>query len=361
MTPHQRRHLLVDARAWEAQPSGIGKVIARLLRGLAEAAPGKGWRISAIRHGDSVGDKRFEEDWAQLSKIHLIDSAANRTHHPEGDWQQQAEFPRLVEKIGADAMLSLAFLGPLFGVRALKAVLMHDDLVWSASDSYPLKFRLYFQSMVRLNLRFNHVIYFVSKDVRRRFHHRFSISERRTAVLPNTYDPQIHHRIANGARHNYFLAILSAEKRKNREVLFRAVSRSPGMRFICAGPPDSLGCHCGVEFRENLSDEELAALIRGAAALVAPSMQEGFDLPVLEAVACGTPVIASDIPIHREVAGEGAIYFPSHDSEALSKIFQSWPNQTQRSIVQDLSNFRPIKVAEELLTDLDRRLIAGNS
>ena len=52
----------------------------------------------------------------------------------------------------------------------------------------------------------------------------------------------------------------------------------------------------------NLNDENLARLIAGAHALLAPSFTEGFDLPAAEARALGTPVIASDIPVHRELA-----------------------------------------------------------
>jgi len=56
----------------------------------------------------------------------------------------------------------------------------------------------------------------------------------------------------------------------------------------------------------DLSDRELAHLVGGAAALLGPSFAEGFDLPVVEALAVGTPVIASDIRAHRELAGAAA-------------------------------------------------------
>jgi glycosyltransferase involved in cell wall biosynthesis len=59
-----------------------------------------------------------------------------------------------------------------------------------------------------------------------------------------------------------------------------------------------------------LDDEQLAQLIGGANALLAPSFSEGFDLPVAEAAAMGTPVIASDIPVHRELAGYAQLLDP---------------------------------------------------
>ena len=59
-----------------------------------------------------------------------------------------------------------------------------------------------------------------------------------------------------------------------------------------------------------LSRPELAALYRGAALVLLPSDAEGFGLPVLEALACGAPVLASDLPVLREVAGDAARYAP---------------------------------------------------
>ena len=63
----------------------------------------------------------------------------------------------------------------------------------------------------------------------------------------------------------------------------------------------------GADLRGYVTQDELAELYRGAACLVQPSHYEGFGLPVLEAMACGTPVVALDEPALREVAGDGAV------------------------------------------------------
>lgn len=67
-----------------------------------------------------------------------------------------------------------------------------------------------------------------------------------------------------------------------------------------------------------VSSDELVQLYASASFLAFPSTYEGFGLPILEAQAFGTPVIASDIPVLREVAGEGALYFPAGSAEALA-------------------------------------------
>jgi len=66
-----------------------------------------------------------------------------------------------------------------------------------------------------------------------------------------------------------------------------------------------------------VSDDELAAIYSGARALVFPSDDEGFGLPTVEALACGTPVVASDLPVLREVLGDRATFVQSGDLEGL--------------------------------------------
>lgn len=65
--------------------------------------------------------------------------------------------------------------------------------------------------------------------------------------------------------------------------------------------------------------EDLAALVRGAALLAFPSYYEGFGLPVLEALAAGTPVVASDIPVLREVADDAALFAPTRSAEVWER------------------------------------------
>ena len=73
-----------------------------------------------------------------------------------------------------------------------------------------------------------------------------------------------------------------------------------------------------VETINGLSDAELASAYRGARCLVVTSTYEGFCLPVLEAQALGVPIVCSDIPVLREVAGDGALFVDPHDADGLA-------------------------------------------
>jgi alpha-1,2-rhamnosyltransferase len=74
----------------------------------------------------------------------------------------------------------------------------------------------------------------------------------------------------------------------------------------------------------DVSDDDLAAAYAGATALLAASKVEGFGLPLVEALRAGLPVLASDIPVFREVAGEVADYFPPESPDALADKVAAW-------------------------------------
>jgi alpha-1,3-rhamnosyl/mannosyltransferase len=92
-----------------------------------------------------------------------------------------------------------------------------------------------------------------------------------------------------------------------------AAASAAGLPLVVVGPAKDralarrLGDE-GADVRGVVSQDELARLYRGAAALVLPSRFEGFGLPVLEAMASGTPVVCSDDAALREVAGDAGIY-----------------------------------------------------
>jgi glycosyltransferase involved in cell wall biosynthesis len=110
-----------------------------------------------------------------------------------------------------------------------------------------------------------------------------------------------------------FVVIVSAEPRKNLQGVIRAFSQLPqadlvvigyagGTKFIRNAPPN-------VKFAGYVDEQDKAALIAEAHGLIMPSLAEGFGVPIIEALAANTPVLCSDIPVFREVAGDLADYF----------------------------------------------------
>jgi glycosyltransferase involved in cell wall biosynthesis len=73
-----------------------------------------------------------------------------------------------------------------------------------------------------------------------------------------------------------------------------------------------------VHLLQVMDDDDLEAAYAGAMAFVFPSLAEGFGIPLLEAMAVGTPIVASDVPVFREVAGEAALFFDPYDEKGLA-------------------------------------------
>jgi glycosyltransferase involved in cell wall biosynthesis len=130
--------------------------------------------------------------------------------------------------------------------------------------------------------------------------------------------------------HEYICFVGAIEPRKNIRRLVEAMTlvrarRPDAPPLILAGPQgwgeDGLRGRLeghNIRYLGYLEPREAVAVIAGALLLVYPSLYEGFGLPVLEALACGTPVLASADPAIKEVAGDAAAYVNPEDVEAIA-------------------------------------------
>lgn len=133
---------------------------------------------------------------------------------------------------------------------------------------------------------------------------------------------------------DFILAIGSADPRKNITTLIRACALLPVSlreryrlaivwthRFLASDLAEqvkALGVNSQVRFLNHISDEELVLLYNAASLFVFPSLYEGFGLPPLEAMACGTPVVAANNSSIPEVVGDAALLFEAKDIEAMA-------------------------------------------
>jgi glycosyltransferase involved in cell wall biosynthesis len=151
----------------------------------------------------------------------------------------------------------------------------------------------------------------VSERTKRDLVDLYRISPEKIAVIPHGVDPAFGPGGGNGS-HDYLLYVGAIQARKNPLAAAEAAAQV-GLPLVVAGPEREPALareleRRGADLRGYVEKDELAGLYRGAAALVLPSRYEGFGLPVLEAMACGTPVVAHPDPALQEVAADAALY-----------------------------------------------------
>ena len=157
-----------------------------------------------------------------------------------------------------------------------------------------------------------------------------------------------------------FVVIVSAEPRKNLNAVVRAFRKMPHADLVVIGyaggtslmrnPPPN------IRFAGYVEEHEKAALISDAHGLIMPSLAEGFGVPIIEALAANTPVLCSDIPVFREVAGELADYFDPFSTESIcasvTRVLSShdeWRRKIRERRGELVERFGPQTQARDLL------------
>ena len=248
---------------------------------------------------------------------------------------EQAMLPVLAARAGLDVFHAPVNVAPLALAQPL-VLTLHEAEPFLPTTQMPGWLRRYWQVTRGLSARRARRILAVSG---------VAADEIAGAMrLPRAALTVVHHGVDLGrfsprgprrAPPGYLLWIGQAYPRKNLDTLVRSYAllarqgaQPPPLHVLgAAGWRDAevrrlvgeLGLGERVRFEGWVPDAELAAWYRGAALLVVPSLHEAFGLPVLEALACGTPVLCADQPALREVGGEVALFVNAREPERLAE------------------------------------------
>jgi glycosyltransferase involved in cell wall biosynthesis len=284
----------------------------------------------------------------------------NETHFPEVQLPACALLPGLItlgnvvipsvaRRLGLDVIHDPTGVTPLlFGLGQFKSVVtIHDVFAWSCPGNSSLLDRLiYRQWLPRMAPKTNAIIT-VSEQSKKDIQQYLAPQRRDIKIIPygvtDVFRPlpteQVKRHLEKrfGLSTPYILYVGSLTRRKNIERALEAFAllrpTFPDLRFVLAGPRSFLQTPVEeiigrLDIAEQilltgpLTDKDLPALYNGAQLFVFPSLYEGFGLPVLEALSCGTPVITSTCSSLPEVAGEAAILVDPYDVNAIAVAMQ---------------------------------------
>jgi glycosyltransferase involved in cell wall biosynthesis len=314
--------IAIDATSVPLMPAGAGIYAIELVRAMAlrhgtdscvlyssgcrldeELAGSCNWRVEQVRHTSRLGRLAWEQTRLPRSLLALKIDVLHSTHHTL----------------------------PLRVAHCARVVTIHDMTFFRLPERYPLARRLYMQTATRLAARVADAIIVPSNAVRNDVVRVLRVPSERVVTVYEAaaarFVPAAHMATQAALRRHgidgpYVLSVGSLEPGKNRGRLIQAMRqlRDAGYphRLVVVGQKawmykaefelvTGLGMQDRVMYLGYVADDELPALYSGATAFAYPSLYEGFGLTVVEAMACGVPVLTSNVSATAEVAGDAAL------------------------------------------------------
>ena len=271
--------------------------------------------------------------------------------------------PRLLRRLRPAVAHFNYVIPPRYRGRAV--VTVHDLSFERHPELMPFPDRLLFRTLVPRSVARAERVLAVSEWTKRDLVERYGVAEAKIVVTPNGVDEIFHPNGAAPTRPRYALFVGAIQPRKDPLTALEALALlDDDLGLVFVGPEKRgvdevrtavrrLGLGARVEFAGHVELGELAALYRGAACLVFPSRYEGFGLPVLEAMASGTPVVAAATGAVPEIAGNAAVLVEPADPAALAEGIERALADRERLVAAGLERAQRFSWAESARRTLD--------
>jgi glycosyltransferase involved in cell wall biosynthesis len=327
MGASRRVRIVVDVTPLALPRTGIGNYVLGMLRGLTEAGPEHD--IVAFSAVAPPGKRRIEQALDGVPVERRLVVVPPKSHHWRTAWS----------RLGRGSVEWLA--GPLDVFHfsdwmyppqraGLRVTTIHDLVPlrhpeWVHPQTYRMHARKYAHAARTCDLIVVNSEFTAGEVVELLGFQPERISVAHPGLGP-AFRPEGPARDLGGP---YLLTVATLERRKNLETLLEAMplvrERHPELHLAVAGAPGwqapSLDAE-GVLPLGYVDDDELGALYRGANLFVYPSRFEGFGMPIVEAMACGTPVVASTHPSLDEACGGAAVRAYPDSAEAIAEAIE---------------------------------------
>jgi glycosyltransferase involved in cell wall biosynthesis len=329
-------HILITAVSRMRSPAGICRYAVNLATCLARTRSVSRVTIVIGRWQAAYYRRSFDLNLPNLTLIEV----QLHNHAISRNWWYLYALPDVVRHCAPD-LVHLSFPAPV------QSSALDCPTVCTVHDLYPydlpenFRFPALNRVVLRHCLRASERIVCVSTNTEQRLRSLLPMCAQRATTIyncafPGSFQPEPVPDFPSG---QFVLSVADHRRHKNLPLLVRAIAlvrHSPlfdrlrlviiGQRGPATGDLISEITHCGLQnhvlLMHGLPDSQLRWLYKNCALLVAASSIEGFCLPVVEALQCGAPVVASDIPVLRETGGNACSYFPLnvlHPENALAQ------------------------------------------
>jgi glycosyltransferase involved in cell wall biosynthesis len=230
-------------------------------------------------------------------------------------WWYPVTLPRMAKRAEVAVLHCPTFRGPISSPSMPLVVTVHDLAVLRHPETFNRWTRHYSRSCVPRVARAASRIIAVSEFTKRELVELLATPQDKVTVIPNgvadVFSPD-----GPAADGDYVLTVGTLEPRKNLQRVQKA-ARLAGVELRIAGGRGWGGVETAA-WPGRVSDDELVRLYRGAKCVVYASLYEGFGLPIVEAMACGAPVVTSRGGATEETAGGAAVLVDPYDSAAIA-------------------------------------------
>jgi glycosyltransferase involved in cell wall biosynthesis len=313
--------VVFDADVLGRQRTGDETYARNLLRELGPLATSAGLRLVAVTRDQELVPAGVE--------AHELPA---RSQELRMAWS----LPRALRRLRAD-LCHVQYALPLRAPCPC-AVTVHDVSFARGRELMGRKDRAVFRVVVPRAVRRAARVFTVSERTKADLVELYRVPAERIVVTPNGVDPAFS---PGPGSHDYVLAVGAVQRRKNQLAALEAASEV-GLPLVVVGPEKDPALAAelrsgGARLEGFVPIDRLAELYRGAACLVQSSRFEGFGLPVVEAMASGTPVVAVDDPALREVGASAAVLVPE---DGLAEGVRTALGERERLVAAGLERAR---------------------
>lgn len=276
---------------------------------------------------------------------------------------KEFQLPDMVKKHQPDVLICPDFVSPVASLRCRRLTVMHDAFFWQMPQNYPKWWRTYFLSLIKKGLKEDTTLITTTEYSKTSLEkhlgkkHPISVIYQAPKTMNNGLDTSFLDEIGV-VSNSYFLHIGTFDKRKNLPLLVRAfnqfLQKTKGdFKLVLVGGSgqsaqmndspviekliEELGLQEKVLMTGYVNDNRVKTLYKNAFAYVFPSENEGFGIPILEAMGMGIPVIHSDQSALMEVAGGAGLAFQTGNQQDLMEkmIILSSDNSQKNAMIRE--------------------------